>query len=43
MTNKAPDNSPFVEIPIMLAKQNVSLRFVGTHFFDLKIILDDKS
>lgn len=35
----ASDTAAFVEIPIRLAGRNLELRFVGTHWFDLKIVL----
>lgn len=35
----ADDTAPAVEIPVQLAGQDFSLRFVGTHWFDLKTIL----
>ena len=37
--HEAPDNAASVEIPITLAKQFNRLRFVGTHWFDLKTVL----
>lgn len=35
----AEDQSPAVEIPVQLADREYTLRFVGTHWFDLKTIL----
>lgn len=35
----ADDQAPSVEIPIRLAGREFTLRFVGTHWFDLKTIL----
>jgi hypothetical protein len=40
--NNTPDNAPSVEISITLAEKEHQLRFVGTHWFDLKIILHNK-
>lgn len=37
----APDNAPSVEIPITLAGKQHNLRFVGTHRFDLKTVLEN--
>lgn len=37
--NEAP-NAPAVEIPVTLAGKQHNLRFVGTHWFDLKIVLE---
>ena len=37
----APDNSPSVEIPVTLAGKQFNLRFVGTHRFDLKTVLEN--
>ncbi len=37
--NNALDNAGSIEIPLTLAGQSRRLRFVGTHFFDLKIVL----
>ena len=37
--NEADDQAPAVEIPIRLAGRELTLRFVGTHWFDLKTIL----
>lgn len=37
--NEAPDDARSVEIPLILADQPLRLRFVGTHFFDLKTVL----
>lgn len=34
----APDDAPSVEIPVVLAGKQHSLRFVGTHWFDLKTV-----
>lgn len=39
----APDDASSLEIPTTLAKKQQILRFVGTHSFDLKTILNDKS
>lgn len=33
------DQAPSVEIPVLLAGREHTLHFVGTHRFDLKIIL----
>ena len=38
----APDNANSVEIPLTLATQPHRLRFVGTHFFDLKTVLSTR-
>ena len=35
----APDDASSVEIQLVLANQPRRLRFVGTHFFDLKTVL----
>ena len=35
----AEDQAPAVEIPVRLAGREYTLRFVGTHWFDLKTIL----
>lgn len=35
----APDDAGSVEIQLTLADQQRRLRFVGTHFFDLKTVL----
>lgn len=37
--HNAPDIAGSVEIPLTLADQPRRLRFVGTHFFDLKMVL----
>ena len=37
----APDNAPSVEIPVTLAGKQFNLRFVGTHRFDLKTVLEN--
>ena len=37
----APNRASFVKIPLILADQQHSLRFVGTQFFDLKTILEN--
>jgi hypothetical protein len=37
----ASDNAPSVEIPIPLAGNQHNLRFVGTHWFDLKTVLEN--
>jgi hypothetical protein len=39
--HNAPDDAPFVEIPVMLAGKQYSLHFVGTHWFDLKTVLEN--
>ncbi len=36
----AVDQAPSVEIPIRLANREHSLYFVGTHWFDLKTVLN---
>jgi hypothetical protein len=36
--NPAPNDSPAIEIHVTLAGKNYRLRFVGTHWFDLKTI-----
>ncbi len=38
VTHNAPDTAPFVKIPVNLADQEYRLHFVGTHWFDLKIV-----
>lgn len=38
--HNAPDDAGSVEIPLILANQQRRLRFVGTHFFDLKTVLN---
>lgn len=37
--NEAPDHASAVEIPVTLAGKQHNLRFVGTHWFDLKTVL----
>ena len=37
----APDDAPSVEIPVTLAGKQFNLRFVGTHRFDLKTVLEN--
>ena len=37
----APDNASSVEIPVTLAGKQLNLRFVGTHWFDLKTVLEN--
>ena len=37
-----PDTSPSVEIPIVLARHDYRLHFVGKHWFDLKTILESE-
>jgi len=37
----APDNAPSVEFPVTLAGKQFNLRFVGTHRFDLKTVLEN--
>jgi hypothetical protein len=39
ITHTADDQAPAVEIPIRLASREYTLRFVGTHWFDLKTVL----
>ena len=39
MESDANETVSFAEIPIKLAKRQFQLRFVGTHFFDLKTLL----
>jgi hypothetical protein len=39
--HSSPDEAPFVEIPVMLAGSQYSLHFVGTHWFDLKTVLEN--
>ncbi len=39
ITHTADDQAPAVEIPIRLASSQYTLRFVGTHWFDLKTVL----
>jgi hypothetical protein len=36
----APETTPSVEIPVIVTGENRSLYFVGTHWFDLKTILE---
>ncbi len=36
---EADDKVPAIEIPVRLAGRELSLRFVGTHWFDLKTVL----
>lgn len=36
---EADDKAPAIEIPIRLAGRELTLRFVGTHWFDLKTVL----
>lgn len=38
--HEAPDTAASVEIPVRLAGRQFQLRFVGTHWFDLKTVLD---
>lgn len=38
----ADDQAPSVEIPIRLAGRDLSLYFVGTHWFDLKTVLSNQ-
>ncbi len=37
----APDDASSVEIPVVLAGKQHSLRFVGTHWFDLKTVFEN--
>lgn len=37
--HEADDQAPSVEIPVRLAGRDLVLRFVGTHWFDLKTVL----
>ena len=37
----APDNAPSVKIPVTLAGKQHNLHFVGTHWFDLKTVLEN--
>jgi hypothetical protein len=37
----APEEVSFVEIPVKLAGKEHQLRFVGTHWFDLKTVIED--
>ena len=37
--HEADDKAPAVEIPVRLAGRELTLRFVGTHWFDLKTVL----
>jgi len=37
----APNNAPWIEIPVTLAGKQFNLRFVGTHWFDLKTVLEN--
>ena len=37
----ADDQAPSVEVPIRLAGHDLTLHFVGTHWFDLKTVLSD--
>lgn len=37
--HEADDKAPAVEIPVSLAGKQFQLRFVGTHWFDLKTVL----
>ena len=37
--HEADDKAPFIEIPVRLAGRELTLRFVGTHWFDLKTVL----
>jgi len=39
--HEAPDNAPSLDIPITLAGKQHNLRFVGTHRFDLKTVLEN--
>ena len=39
--HEAPDNAPSVEIPVTLAGKQHNLRFVGTHWFDLKTVFEN--
>jgi hypothetical protein len=39
--HEAPDNATSVEIPVTLAGKQHNLRFVGTHRFDLKTVLEN--
>jgi hypothetical protein len=39
VAHDAPDTVSFTEIPVKLAGREFELRFVGTHWFDLKTIL----
>ena len=39
--HEAPDNALSVEIPVTLAGKQHGLRFVGTHRFDLKTVLEN--
>lgn len=41
--HEADDQAPAVEIPVRLAGRDVALRFVGAHWFDLKIVLSGNS
>jgi hypothetical protein len=41
--HEAIDNVSSVDIPVRLAGQDVLLHFVGTHWFDLKTLLEDNS
>ena len=35
----APDTAPSVEVAVRLAGSDYQLHFVGTHWFDLKVVL----
>jgi hypothetical protein len=39
--HEAPDSASFVEIMVILAGRNINLRFVGTHWLDLKTVLNE--
>ena len=41
LEHAASDNAPSVEIPVTLAGKQFNLRFVGTHWFDLKTVLEN--
>lgn len=41
--HEADDQAPAVAIPVRLAGRDLALRFVGTHWFDLKTVLRGKS
>lgn len=41
--HEADDQAPAVEIPVRLAGRDLALRFVGTHWFDLKTVLCSNS
>lgn len=42
VNNSSPDDAPSVEIPVILAGNECQLRFVGTHWFDLKTVFSKR-